>query len=1545
MDTKKLESWANKLLDTGKRNNLINFKDTKNGTVEIIIPNPEVLFSKVESKTSFELFDPKIIEDDDLEFQEENDNDESIENADKKERYIKDYSSKIKKHNMILGYNEWSNVISVIKKIDKKSKTIIEETGVNVLYLAFGFVCWKESENAQSVYRAPIILAPVSFKNESAISPYYMQMSDDDLVVNPTFSYMINAQYGISLPEFEEESLSEYLNKVETLVKKLGWTVENECKIGIFSFLKLNMYEDIMSNMERILQNNNVRVLLGEQEIESSIDGVAESEIKKIENELIDIHNIVDADSSQLDAIQLAKQGKSFVLQGPPGTGKSQTISNIIAECLSDNKKVLFVSEKQAALNVVYDKLNKAGLGEFCLELHSHKANKKNVIDELCHTLKAPRSILSSRAESEIDEKIKAQKNLDEYARELHLKREVINKSLYQLYEAYSGYREEIDIDFVIKDINKKDENYLKRVKSLLEQYEEYVDTIGYNFKENPWYGFTQNDINYQLMLKLKTDFEVVSSTLKSMIPFVNYLRGTLCVASSNIKQIIAWINILDVLGNSDFITPSFLEDHSINNRITHALSISELGKEIVSVKEELLSSYDEEILSLDAKYNKLLTRQYNSVLSRTFSSDYKQIIKEIRLNRKDGKKISYDEAVYITQLVSYYQQKCLEFEVEEKNEKSYLGPAFQGVNTDWDYMITQIKYIEEQQKQGIKFGKISRMSLEEYFAEKNTFLKNSADNKKKYEIMTKALSDIQEYFDKNILNVTEGDFKAVLVKIISCQSALDRLENWCSFVKVYDSLVKEDLSAFIDIIVSSNIKKERITKTYCKAFYLQWIDYIIHESNSFVSNLDRIAHDKMVEVFKQKDEINLEINKAQIKSFLSKKRPSTDMISQGSSLAILLREGEKKRKQKSIRILFEEIGDLAQTLKPCFLMSPLSVSTFLQSSLIKFDTVVFDEASQIFPQDAIGAVYRGKQLIVVGDSKQMPPTNFFTATLESESDDEETGDVNDYESLLDICSATMQQIRLRWHYRSRFEQLITFSNRNFYEGDLVTFPSAKTDNKGIGIDYYYVNGTVEHKRVVNRKEAEAVVELVYENAKSYPNRSLGVVAFNIAQQDLIEKLLYKRRQEQPLYEEFFSTDRDEPFFIKNLETVQGDERDTIIFSTTYGKDSMGRFVQNFGPLNRIGGERRLNVAVTRAKINVQLVTSMKHTDINITENSSNGKRLLKEYLDFAENGCIALDRAVNVSEFDEYDSEFELEVHDYLKSLGYTVDTQVGVSNFKIDLGLRRSDSSDYVLAIECDGATYHSSRNARDRDRLRQEILERMGWKFYRIWSTDWFRNNSVEKERLVAAVEAALNEETVKDNSSETNQHDVSFEEKIQVRHLVFPKYKMVSERQLMALYDDKMKVIDGIAKVEAPISEEWLLKRIVSMFGRTKLTNVVWDEYENLMRREAHLYGLARRKGFIYIADNKQYSFRVPESESLKRDVKHVAVEELAVGMLVVIEQNIMVEKTGLFSTISKALGFHKVGPGISERMEEALSLIGGLVEVDGENVSLKQKFRK
>ncbi len=1534
MSVEKLNKWAELLLDTGKRNNLIHFKDTKMGTVEILSPDFVTLFNGAEHSAVFEVYDPKLEdEEEEFVFVEDEESESSKEKYISKEDYLSAYERKLKRR-QILAYNTANKPIAALKSISKKAKSSIEETGVNIAYLAFGFIHWTENENSQYVMRAPILLVPITIENESSVEPYHIRVTDDEIIVNPTFAFKLQNDHNIKLPEFDDDKGVEvYFDEVEALVSKLKWKVSTECKVGIFSFLKINMYKDLKDNATTITKNNNVRALLGELQTKAS-SGDGSGTAQKMD--LLDLHNVVDADSSQAEAIEMALQGKSFVLQGPPGTGKSQTITNMIAECLLDGKKVLFVSEKLAALNVVYEKLKNVGLEEFCLELHSHKANKKQVIEELCHTLKLQKSGLSKQAERELSAKKEAQAKLDSYAVELHKMRPLINKTLYGLYDEVAACRMAPDIDFVINNIKSKGEEYIEKAEAALCRYVEYIPSIGYDYHTNIWYGYTNPDCSYQAVMQVKTDLLAIAElaeTLQEIAKTVNEKYG---ITIDTLTHSHAFEKFFTIAKESKFITPALLTFATFNNALQTITKMQALAKEILTRKAILDEAFDEDIYKLDGQgIYKKLTKQFNGFFSRLFNGEYKRIIGDIKLCKKDGKKPKYKYAVESAENLRVYQQKYAEFNNLQANVETILGEGYQGVTTDFSRCVAELQDLSQIHSTGATFEQLAHQSLGEFLAQQSAFNELASRYAKVFTDKGEAEKRIVACFDLKEYDLYNVSLTALKQKCVGCYGAADKIDNWCEFVKLLQRLKALELRSFIDFAIEKKVEVNQIVLSFKKAFYMQWVDSVLHESPVLLE-LARVPHDEAIKRFREKDELHFEINKAKIKANLSAQRPNLDMVAQGSSISILLREGEKKRKQKGIRLLLSEIEELAQTLKPCFLMSPLSVSTYLSSD-IKFDVVIFDEASQIFPQDAVGAIYRGKQLIVVGDSKQMPPSNFFNSTTEIDSDDE-SEDITDFESILDLCSTTFPQRRLKWHYRSRFEQLISFSNRNFYDNDLVTFPSSKTDKVGTGVDYVYVDGVFDRKTKTNRKEAEKIVDMVFEHIEKYPERSLGVVAFSISQQSLIDKLISKRRQQDPSKDSFFKSDKVEPFFVKNLETVQGDERDTIIFSIAYAKDSQGRILANFGPINREGGERRLNVAVTRAKYNVKLVSSMHYTDIDLSSSKSVGARLLRAYLDYAENGEIALERAIEVNPFEHFDSEFEMEVCDFLREKGYSVDTQVGCSSFKIDLAVKRPDTSDYVLAVECDGATYHSSKTARDRDRLRQDILERMGWKFYRIWSTDWFRNKRVEKDRLLKAVKEAIENAPKK---VEPMQPEVSFEETVIEKHFEFPKYQMADEIAISRqMRFDVVRVTRAMLEIEAPLSEEWLLKRIVFLFdGREKVTNVVRDEFNRLMWNCQRLR-IIRKKGFLYLQGKEIPMLRVPMEGKTPRDVKYIAVEELANGLKELLKQNVTAEKAGLFKLLANQLGFARMGDSILANLESALKLISKDIETNGEMLSLK-----
>ena len=1536
-DWKKLNRWADKLLDTGKRNNLISFKDTKASTAEVLYPSCESVFSKCSVGHIFEVFDPKIsdMESDDTDAVEEVTESKKTDKKLNRDEYKVTYISRLKSEKNLLVYAQTPNPMTAVKNIAKKAQEMQDETGINVAYLAFGFLKWNEKESADVFYKAPLLLVHVSVITGSILDPIKIEISDDDVIVNPTFDYLLQAEYGMSLPEYEDgDSLITYYSKVSSAVHKMGWDILDECKLGIFSFLKINMYEDLKKNAEQILQNGNVQALLGENVTDTaSIGGNGTEPI--VNNPLIELHAVVDADSSQIEAIEMAKSGKSFVLQGPPGTGKSQTITNIIAECLNDGKKVLFVSEKQAALNVVFDKLKKAGLADFCLELHSHKANKKAVIEELNRTLEMPRSTVSSSAQEEIRQKQEAQIKLDSYATALHKKRDTINKSLYQLLEQFSAQRSYLDIPFTIRCIQERGQDYLLQAVHLLELYAEYVPSIGLNYRQNVWHGFTNDQISYEGRSALKADLELLLHGYQTLQDTTARIKDKYETPELNFSDTKKWQAILAFAADSDVITPSLLSKDALSYAYPYLTAMKESSEVIVPARDLLLESYNADIIrELDGKelYTKL-TGQYASFFSRIFSSNYKNLIAGIQLYLKNAGKIKYQQAVEAADQLMKLQSATRIFEENESHISGCIGRCYKGVDSDWVHVMAALDKLSGFfGEETSSFGAISKMSPESFAEQQHSFREDASHLNEEVVAIEAARNRIATQFSPEILNFDTNSYSYCIRKMKGCLQDFDKLGNWISFMELLKQLEEADLSGFVDLIISRQVDPDEITGAYRKTFYKQWIEYIIF-SVPELTTFSRIKQDQAVQTFVKKDRLQYEISKIQIRSELSQQRPNLDMVSGGSAVAILRREGTKKRKQMAIRKLLSETGSLVQIIKPCFLMSPLSVSTFLDPEKISFDTVIFDEASQVFPQDAVGAIYRGKQLIVVGDSRQMPPSNFFNASMDIDEDDEEIGDINDFESILDVCSAVFTTKRLAWHYRSHYEQLIAFSNLNFYNNNLVTFPSSSRDHIGIGVDYYYVDGVFDRKSKTNKAEAQFIVDLIYKNIEEHPKRSLGVVAFSVAQQNMIDILLSKKREADPSYEWFFKADNEEPFFIKNLETVQGDERDTIIFSVAYAKDAQGRFIQNFGPLNREGGERRLNVAVTRAKDNVQLVASIHYTDINLSTTGSEGVRLLRAYLDYAQNGEEALERKITVSSKDKFDSYFEQEVCDFLRNNGFIVDTQVGCSVYRIDLGLRRSDSSNYLMAIECDGATYHSSKNARDRDSLRQRVLENMGWQFYRIWSTDWYRNKAVEKERLLQMAKEAVARD---DKRQETNvkkmptkaitvaqEVEARFVTEVKESQFEFPKYRQLDAMKIIQKNRYSLQAaIREILETEAPLSEEFLLKRIVYLFDREKVTKVVIDDYNRRMDRCTNM-GIIRKDGFLYSQGMDSPKFRVPGD---RRDIKYISIEELADGLHTLIEQNVTATRDGIYKTMTNLLGFSRTGEAIVARFEEALTFL-------------------
>ena len=580
-------------------------------------------------------------------------------------------------------------------------------------------------------------------------------------------------------------------------------------------------------------------------------------------------------------------------------------------------------------------------------------------------------------------------------------------------------------------------------------------------------------------------------------------------------------------------------------------------------------------------------------------------------------------------------------------------------------------------------------------------------------------------------------------------------LDQWCNFTRTRETLIEAGLEEFVFEVERMHMNPSIIADTFIKRFYQLWLDKMVPNFET-VANFQSDMLEDTRNDFDKLDVSQLTIAKARIREKLIAGLPDVDTSFSGNDeVGILKRELAKKHKLP-LRQLFELIPNLLLSLKPCFMMSPLSVSLFLQQEKFHFDLVIFDEASQVRTEDAVGAILRGSQVIVAGDREQLPPTSFFTVaggTAEEQAADAAAGRKSGADSILEEAQLILPERTLRWHYRSRHESLIAFSNAKIYNHNLITFPSTVEQMRHSGVEYYYVEDGIYDRggKKNNVVEAKRVVDLILEQAKERPDKSLGVITFSEAQQQEVERQLEEVRLEYPEYEEFFAETKQEPFFIKNLENVQGDERDTIIFSIGYGKDENGVFSMNFGPLSRNGGYRRLNVAITRAKYNIKLVGSFLPEEMKLENSSSEGVTMLYSYLQYAMNRNEFMKKDETMREGSRFTAPFEESIYEYLVSHNYKVETKIGCSGYRIDLAVAHPTlEGHYVLGIECDGATYHAARTVRERERLRQTVLKDMGWNIYRIWSTDWIKNPFIEGQKLLEVIEHAIEEYKVEENA---------------------------------------------------------------------------------------------------------------------------------------------------------------------------------------------------
>ncbi|NLF29522.1 MAG: DUF3320 domain-containing protein, partial [Planctomycetes bacterium] len=673
------------------------------------------------------------------------------------------------------------------------------------------------------------------------------------------------------------------------------------------------------------------------------------------------------------------------------------------------------------------------------------------------------------------------------------------------------------------------------------------------------------------------------------------------------------------------------------------------------------------------------------------------------------------------------------------------------------------------------------------------------------------------------------------------------------------------------------------------------------------------------------------------------------------SQLGILSGEIRRKRGGRSIRRLLLDAKDAVLKLKPCFMMSPLSVAQFIDPAGMRFDVVVFDEASQVEPADALGAIARGSQVLLVGDPKQLPPTSFF-AGIGGEGDwaeDEGAAGLADMESILDKGCTFLPRRRLRWHYRSRHESLIAFSNHEFYDNELVVFPSSHVDRNlfGLSLQYHPDDLYDRGRSQTNRQQARRIALAVFEHAREHPDQSLGVGAFSQRQQQAILDEVERLRRQDDSLEAFFDPDRPEPFFVKNLETIQGDERDVIFLSVGYGRGRPeDRLSMNFGPLNQDGGYRRLNVLVTRARQRCTVFSSIRSEDFDLAATQARGVHSLKGYLDYAATGRLAQVEAGS----DDFGSDFERAVYNALIEQGLRLHRQVGCAGYAIDLAVVDADHPGrYLLGIECDGAAYRSSATARDRDRLRQQVLEGLGWRIHRIWSTEWFRKPHSEVDRVLEAVRKAkagllrprfavappsAAAPVAADDPAPAPVHEAGTLIPSRPYRCFVPSRPLSPEQFYADPVDALASWVIQVVAAEGPIHADELARRMAAVFGMARAGKRIADKVDRAARHAEREKKISRRGSFFWPAGMAEPPVRVRDVEG-PRDVDLICPEELGRAAWLLLKAQFGMSCPDLVNQTARALGFGQTGPSIAAAVQDAVNreLESGRIVANGDSL--------
>jgi len=1445
------------------------------------------------------------------------------------------------------------------------ARTHIEEQGVNILFLTLGMLTWYEAEQSSEPHRAPLVLVPARLERSDALDKFHLAHTGEDIGDNLSLITKLKNDFSItlpSLPELEDLDLSTYFAAVRsTLRGQPRWVVEdNSIGLGFFSFGKFLMYKDLDAASwpgdAKPGDNTIMKALLD--------DGFGEHESPLSEGDQLDqyikpadVHTVINADSTQTLAILDVNRGSNLVIQGPPGTGKSQTITNLIAEAIGSGKKVLFVSEKMAALEVVKRRLDGIGLGDACLELHSNKTNKKSVLQELSRTLTLGKPKLAETA-ADLQALEQARERLNAHTQAINTP---VGESGVSPYAAYGRllllqeqYKNTPIPTLQIPGAASWGVGEFRSRRDLVGELEYQLGVNGTPRKHPFWGG--------RLMAFLPTDQprlgeEIAAASIKTekLTTLSAQLATMLGLAQDTTVDQVAVAKLVQVGRQClEALDPRYLplqaEPWKKQNTAVHTLLNA--GTRLHSITSRYENALRPEAWTANLVTVRQHLDQYGRKWWRFLSGPFRAAQRETRTLFKENPPSDLAAQLQAIDDVIEAQQLRATLVALAPVGAEHYGAWWQGEQSNWETLQAMTRWLETLFRD-VQLGTLP--------SEIVSYLASGSEHGKLAEqvhSVEDALSAQAESFARLEKML---DLSPDVLRDASFATQAQLLRKWAENVgsvftlATYNNLVRQGramgLEAVVELTQADDYTPANLGTRgggiLSAALERTWLYGLLERAYAerpLLVQFSGTSHELTRETFRSLDQLSLQYNRTKLVAMHWQSLPRPDASGQ---LRVLKREIEKKSRHLPIRQLLKSAGSLIQQIKPVFMMSPLSIATYLSQDGLHFDLVVFDEASQVRPVDAFGAVLRGTQVVVVGDSKQLPPTSFFDSLTSAEDFDQENT-TSDMESILGLFIAqSAPQRMLRWHYRSRHESLIAVSNHEFYDDRLVVFPSPDASRGEAGLVYHHLPNTAYdagHSRT-NREEADAVAQAVMEHARKSPQLTLGVAAFSTAQMQAIIDRLEVLRRENPASEDFFAAHPHEPFFVKNLETVQGDERDVIFISIGYGRTAEGKLAMNFGPLNRDGGERRLNVLITRARIRCQVFTNLTAEDIDLERSNAQGVRSLKQFLNYARTGNMDVPTVTGR----EPDSPFEEAVIEALRGEGYVVRPQVGSAGFFIDIAVvDQNQPGRYLLGIECDGATYHSARSARDRDRLRQQVLEGLGWKIHRIWSTDWFRDPRGQLRAVVTAIEAVrvskgssgaqaevqaappvepVATETVIERDSSTKRLSRLDE---------IPKYKLAQVsvytygRGLDELANDVLaRYIVEVVKVEGPVHRSEVFRRIANGAGVKRIGNRIEAALTSSCAWAIRHRMVEQSGDFLWPTESSEVILRSRAGVvGVSPKLEMVAPEEIALAIRHVIADGHELEEEKVYHAASKLLGYARVG---EEMRVQIQGIIAGLVQ--------------